>query len=211
MKDFLKKLGRQQEPEDLDTGYDSDYYGGAYTRQPTEGRPAEPVDDRYERDMYGRDDARDRYDDDNRFYRETYTRPAPATAPVEIEEPAPANAGTLYFTPTTYRDHREEIVTGLAENHVVVVNVKLLEAADTVRLFDYVMGAVLALEADMTRLNNTMLLLAPKDVEVTEEDLLSLFAKPADTAEFEEDEDDTDELVGYEELADDLSDEDLSF
>ena len=31
IKELLKKFKANEEPEELDTGYDSDYYGGAYS------------------------------------------------------------------------------------------------------------------------------------------------------------------------------------
>ena len=206
MKDFFKKISKQNEPEDLDTGYDSDYYGGAYgareTSRPEPRREAETdrYDERYERDSY----ARGYVEEDARGYREPAYREEREPEPEVV---APVNAGTLYYTPETYRDCREAIVSGLAESHVVVVNMKNLDAAATVRLFDYIMGAVQVLEADMTRLNATALLLAPKDLEVTEDDLRSLFAARTTTPvdEIEEDEDEA-----YDEAYDDLSDDDLS-
>ena len=207
MKEFLKKLGKQQEPDDLDTGYDNDYYGGAYTRQP--GEKTESADDRFERDLYDRDrGTSDGYDEDpSRFYRDSYAQPMQEPETV-TEEIVPVNAGTLYYTPASYRDCREAIVAGLAESHVVVVNMKQLDAPETVRLFDYVMGAVLALDADMTRLNATTLLLAPNGVEVTEDDLRSLFTPkkaPAETEEAEEMDETEDDFIDYGDLPDEDS------
>ncbi len=237
MKDFFKKLNRQQDTEDLDTGYDSDYYGGSYNRQAAPAKPAPAYNesrgntgygyDRYDeydrgaqqaQDTYARTDARDGYGYDRgyreeppRDYREPVTyqpAPAPTPQPVEPEVKAPENAGTLYFVPNTYKDCREAVVAGLVESHVVVVNIKNLDNVDARRLFDYITGAVQVLEADMTRLNATALLLAPKDLEVTEDDLRSLMADKEDT-DTEEDDDAEEETEAYDYLSLGLPDEDM--
>lgn len=93
---------------------------------------------------------------------------APAPAPVFTPAPAPEY---LYFTPSTYRDCREGIVKGLATGHVVVVRLRKLEAGDVLRLFDYMMGAVLALDGELVRPASTTVVLVPKDVELKEEDI----------------------------------------
>ena len=94
--------------------------------------------------------------------------PAPAPAPVFTPAPAPEY---LYFTPSTYRDCREGIVKGLATGHVVVVRLRKLAAGDVLRLFDYMMGAVLALDGEMVRPAATTVVLVPKDVELKESEI----------------------------------------
>lgn len=191
MKDFFKKISKQ-ESEELDTGYNSDYYGSSYPREPVaparESNPYEREESPYARE-YGEGTAR--------TYRPPYSHSVEKV--VEPEVKAPTNAGTLYFVPETYKDSREEIVKGLAESHVVVVNVKMLETADMMRLLDYIAGAVLALDADMTRLNATALLLSPKDLEVTEEDLRSLLSGSSAEASEDEAEDESMPTVGMSE------------
>lgn len=168
MKDFFKKISKN-EIDDLDSGYNGDYYGHAYNSQPSE---SEHTDSPYDlEDAYRREEPANDY---GHCLRTSY---APrAEKHVEPEVKTPVNAGTLYFVPETYKDGREDIVNALAESHVVVVNVKLLETADMVRMMDYIMGAVQVLEADMTRLNATAILLAPKGLEVTEDDMRSLLS-----------------------------------
>ena len=212
MKDFFKKLGKtQNEVEDLDSGYDSEYYTGSYDkadrrddRRDDRYDERRPMDDRYDDrrddrrdDRWDdrRDDRRDdRYDDrrmsdrfddrrddrrDDRYYddrrsadtAERFDRDAGYAAPrggLYVEEDAPAYRERveekaepvftpepapeyLYYTPATYRDCREGIVKGLAAGHVVVVRLGDLEANDVLRLFDYMMGAVLALNAELIR------------------------------------------------------------
>lgn len=204
MKNLFNKLNKVEEPEDLDTGYDSDYYGGAYSRDRDEkngasaqgantyeerdaraSRPGSYSDtyeprrasdtaprDSYDRyDRYDRAERYDRPSDGYRVYGEDtaaqYSRVAERQAPAS----RPENRGTLYITPEEYAECRSEIVTGLMGGHVIVVNVRYLDRGDLLRLFDYVMGAAHALEAEMSRINATNILICPKGVEIDEEEL----------------------------------------
>ncbi len=193
MKDFFKKLSRTQDDvEDLDTGYDSEYYQGSYDR---DRRQDDRRPDRYE----DRTPEADRYaprgwqEADAPAYRE---RPEEKIEPVFAPEPAPEY---LYFTPASYRDCREGIVRGLAAGHVVVVRLGELESNDVLRLFDYMMGAVLALEGEIVRPQATTVVLLPNGVAL-DEDALEL--------DEEDEEDDEDGEEYEEEYEDEYDDED---
>ena len=216
MKNFLKKLSKPQtEVEDLDTGYDSEYYAGAYDR---DSRREDRREDRYED---RREDRReDRYDERaerNDLYTPRGTweeEDAPAyrerveekVEPVFAPEPAPEY---LYYTPATYRDCREGIVKGLAGGHVVVVRLADLEASDVLRLFDYMMGAVLALDAELVRPEATTVVLVPDGVELDEDELDLDDGEDEDEyedgeeEEYEDDEYEDDEYEEYEEYDED--------
>ena len=211
---FSKKFSNQPEPEDLDTGYDSDYYDSAYRggddradvrvervdreeRRET-SRPYDESayrdrgyreDDRYadrRDDRYGYGDRRDSYEGGySRAYREA---DAPSYRPYEPtrREPArPANMGTLYFTPEAYGECREAVVSGLMGSHVVVVNISAMETADLMRLLDYIMGAAQVLESEMFRLNASTLVFTPKGVEI-DEDEIELPEEDAEEEAYEE-------------------------
>ena len=126
---------------------------------------------------------------------EAEAAPAPAQPAVFTPAPAPEY---LYVTPSTYRDCREGIVKGLATGHVVVVRLRKLAANDVLRLFDYMMGAVLALDGTMERPAATTVVLVPKDVEINPEDLE---ADEDEEPYYEESEEE------YDEEADDEADE----
>ena len=201
MKDFFKKLGKtQNEVEDLDSGYDSEYYTGSYDKA---DRRDDRRDDRYYDDRRPADTA-ERFDRDAGYtaprgglyveedapaYRERVEEKA---EPVFTPEPAPEY---LYYTPATYRDCREGIVKGLAAGHVVVVRLGDLEASDVLRLFDYMMGAVLALNAELVRPEATTVVLVPDGVELDEDELE---LDDEDEEEYEDDEE-YDEDEEYEE------------
>ena len=181
LKNILKKLGREvEEPEDLDTGYDSGYYGGQSVDDDGAAAPARPASRGYEEPDYrsGREEyvpPRTTGDSDRRqsaggYYEEepyasrgerSYGRSAATTVPV--------NKGTLYFKPDFYSDKRDEMVTGLSEGHVVMVSVNNMSSEDRMRLVDYLMGAVCALKGQVAY-RNGILGLTPKGVELDEAD-----------------------------------------
>ncbi len=193
---FSRKNSQYNEPEDLDSGYQNPYYsqkdrperrgydeddrmtdrgennsfyGGRTAERPI--RPGyydeEPRDSRS--NVYEEEENARSYRD--RGYVEEPVRRKVETAP---EKPArPVNKGTLYYTPESYGDVRAEIVGGVADCHVVVVNIRnLMGTSDLVRLLDYIMGAVQVLGATLCRKGGNNLLLVPADVEVDEEELL---------------------------------------
>ncbi len=197
MKDFFKKLSKPQpEVEDLDTGYDSEYYAGSYDK--ADRREDDRQDNRRPVGEPERFDRAERYDRDDSYYSPRgglyIEEDAPAyrertqveekVEPVFAPEPAPEY---LYYTPATYRDCREGIVKGLAAGHVVVVRLADLEATDVLRLFDYMMGAVLALDAELVRPEATTVVLVPDGVEL-DEDELELDDEDEDDEEYDEDE-----------------------
>ena len=161
-------------------------------------------DDRWE-ERYERNDRDDTYysprgglyvEEEAPAYRE---RVEEKVEPVFVPEPAPEY---LYYTPATYRDCREGIVKGLAAGHVVVVRLGDLEAADVLRLFDYMMGAVLALNAELVRPEATTVVLVPDGVELDEDEL-----ELDDEDEYEDDEESEDEFEDDEEEYDEDEEE----
>ena len=164
--------------EEPDFGSDSPRYGDG--ARPTEAAESyvKPRETWQEPDAYG--------------YRAAPVEPAPAPAPTPVFTPAPAPE-YLYFTPSTYRDCREGIVKGLATGHVVVVRLRKLEAGDVLRLFDYMMGAVLALDGEMVRPAATTVVLVPKDVEFKESEIEP---DEEEVKEKDEEEEEEEEMVG---------------
>ncbi len=96
---------------------------------------------------------------------------------------------------------------GLASGHVVVVRLGDLEAADILRLFDYMMGAVLALEGEMVRPRATTVVLLPAGVELDEDELELDDEDEEDEDSDEYEEDDSDEYEDGEEYEDEYDDE----
>ena len=201
MKDFFKKFTKPQtEVEDLDSGYDSEYYAGSYDKEERVSDENRSEDSRFENNDYYAPRSGLYVEQDAPAYRE---RPEERVEPVFTPEPAPEY---LYFTPATYRDCREGIVKGLAAGHVVVVRLGDLEATDVLRLFDYMMGAVLALEAELVRPEATTVVLVPAGVEL-DEDELELDDEDEYEDEYEDDEEYEDEYEEDEEYEEEYDEE----
>lgn len=68
------------------------------------------------------------------------------------------------FVPQTCQDSRE-IVDAYKDGRVVVICVEELDRENFLRLFDYVMGAVQALDGDLHRLNRDTVVLLPYGID----------------------------------------------
>ena len=212
MKNLLRKFGREEEPEELDTGYDNSYYGGQT------GDAAAPAARGYEEPEYrtGREyapAAEPEYRQppkDNGYYEEAPYVSRNDRAYARAAVSVPENKGTLYFKPDYYSDKRDEMVTGLAEGHVVMISMNRMESADRMRLVDYLMGAVCALKGEVAY-RNGIFALTPKGVELDEADYELLEDEEAEdeTAEWEDSEGEyaEDEYAYDEEYAEDAYEE----
>ena len=87
----------------------------------------------------------------------------------------PAKPAVKYYAPTELAD-REKAVAKLAEGYIVMLlDVDTLEKDVFVRFFDYIMGAVQALEGDVHKINKSTLALIPygasvDDIEESDEE-----------------------------------------
>ena len=211
IKNLFKKFGREDEPEELDTGYDSGYYGG-----PSKGgEAAETVSGGYEEPEYrasreyaptaGAEAEYHQPKKDGYYEEDTYVSRSERTySRAVIAEPV--NKGTLYFKPEFYSDKRDEMVDGLADSHVIMVSMNLMDSADRMRLVDYLMGAVCALKGEVSY-RNGIFAVTPKGVELDEADYELLEEEEDAEAEYGyEDEavyDEDGEYSEYEEYAED--------
>ena len=143
--------------------------------------------------------------DENYFKPRSTWQEEPAREPETVFTPTPAPE-YLYFTPKSYRDCREGIVKGLAAGNVVVVRITKMEASDILRLFDYMMGAVQALDAEMLRPLSSTVVLAAKSLNLDEDEL----AEELEEEECEEYDEDSEDEEGeeYDEYEDDEYEDD---
>lgn len=68
------------------------------------------------------------------------------------------------FTPVSYEECRD-IVEAYKDGRVVVICVEELDKANFVRLFDYLMGAVQALDGELRRIDRETVVLLPADYD----------------------------------------------
>ena len=156
-------FGKQDEPaEDFDVDYDNIYYG----EQPAESESVE-----------SEQDLGDGYS--ATYGAESDVKVVKEEEPVEeaVEEPL----YRVVFEPETYQDSAE-IVECLKMGRVVVIDTVSLGRDDFLRMLDYVMGALQALDGQMVRITKDVVALFPADVD-TEIDINEIEDEPVDYEE----------------------------
>ena len=68
------------------------------------------------------------------------------------------------FTPLTCNDS-QEIVDAYKDGRVIVICIEELDKANFLRLFDYLMGAVQALDGELKRIDRDTVVLLPYDFD----------------------------------------------
>lgn len=154
---IFKRRSPDAEPEDLDEGYNADYYGAAYRSDYGESsvRRAEPTAE-------PRLPHADEETVEQRSFARSVARPVAEPAP----KPTPKKPTVKYFTPVDSNAGRR-IVAQLVDGSIVVVNIKKLDRASFVRLFDYIMGAVQALDGEMNKIDRTSVVFAPHGTDIS--------------------------------------------
>ena len=149
---IFKKFTKDPEPEEfLDDGYDNGYYDEFPKDE--EGVVSEPAVEEV---------TAEKAEEEQAEMREPQPLPK---KPIE-----PAKPAVKYYAPTELAD-RQKAVAKLAEGYIVMLlDVDALERDVFVRFFDYIMGAVQALEGDVHRINKSTLVLIPYGANVDDLD-----------------------------------------
>ena len=150
---FLKKLAKDPGPEEyLDDGYDNGYY-----------------DDFPKTEELVTDDA---------VVEEVSVVEEAVEEPAEMREPQPmpkkplepAKPAVKYYAPVELAD-RQKAVAKLAEGYIVMLlDVDQMDRDVFLRFFDYVMGAVQALEGDVRKISKSTIALIPYGANVDDID-----------------------------------------
>lgn len=114
----------------------------------------------------------------------------------QTEAPEEEKEEVLYkvtFTPEHYSESRD-IVEAYMSGRVIVLNVEELDKENFLRLFDYIMGALQALEGEMCRIDRETVVLLPAGVDIEEIDIDELEEDP-DALTYDEDETEDDEDI----------------
>ena len=179
-------FGKKGEPkEDIDTDYDDIYYG--LKKKKADGA---------EQNSY---DYNSEFEDADSSDVNVVISSETASAIAKAEEPLLKRT----FTPESYADGKD-IVDAFKDGRVVVICVEELDRENFVRLFDYLMGAVQALDGELRREDRETVVLLPYDFD----DELSIDEIEEETDEeiVEEDEEETEEET-EDETAEDADDE----
>lgn len=141
--------------------FNNDYYGDSASTTQT------PVSD----DAYATDDASD----------VSVVLSAP-----EKDEPLMKRT----FTPATCNDS-QDIVDAYKQGRVIVICIEELDKPNFLRLFDYLMGAVQALDGEFSKIDRDTVVLFPYGVDV-ETDIDELEEEIVEEEEYEDDSEDLD-------------------
>ena len=145
-------FGKQNEPaDDFDSDYDTIYYG--------EKSEEENTQDAYNDDVYAQDDISEV---------KVVTEEVAVEAEAEEVEPE-AEEEPLYkviLAPESCQDSAE-IVECLKMGRVVIIDTEALPKEEFFRMFDYVMGAVHALDAELEKVTKNLVVLWPAGVDMS--------------------------------------------
>ena len=141
-------FGKQNEPaDDFDSDYDTIYYGEKSVEESTE--------DAYN-DVYAQDDISE--------VKVVIDEPEEVEAEEEVVEEEPLYKVVL--APESCQDSAE-IVECFKMGRVVVIDTEALPKEDFFRMFDYVMGAVQALDGELEKITKTLVVLWPAGVDTS--------------------------------------------
>ena len=140
--------------------------------------PDEFLDDDYENGYYDEFPKDEGLVTDDAVIEDVSVAQEPVEDQEELREPqpmpkkplAPAKPAVKYYAPAELAD-RQKAVAKLAEGYIVMLlDIDKLERDVFLRFFDYVMGAVQALEGDIRKINQSTLALIPYGANVDDLD-----------------------------------------
>ncbi len=176
-------FGKQEEPaEDFDMDYDNIYYEDTPTTSQSD--EAEAASDKMP--LFGADGYNNAYGADMSDVK---------VVDEKAEEPEEEPLYKVVFAPEAYRDCGE-IVESFKLGRVVVIETADLSREEFIRMMDYVMGALHALDGELVRLDGGVVVLFPAEVDPE--------------MDIDEIEDEPEELFDDEEYDDEDSDEEIS-
>lgn len=154
---IFKKFTKDPEPEEfLDEGYDNDYYSGAFKDEDDAVVAEEPAVEEV-----APEEPKDVVEEQPEI---TEPQPLPKK-PLK-----PAKPAVKYYAPETLAD-RQKAVAGLADGYIVMLlDVDKMERDVFLRFFDYVMGAVQALDGNVHKINKSTVVLLPFGADVEDLD-----------------------------------------
>lgn len=105
----------------------------------------------------------DEYEDE---YEESTTREEPVQAQVPVRQTPSSAPDVLVLDPVDFNE-APGIVNKLKQDKTVVVNLKQADFDEGRKIFDFLSGAVFALEGSLNRIAESVFILAPHQVSVS--------------------------------------------
>ena len=127
-------------------------------------------DDNYDRDFYRGDDEEEVIDDyENEETPSAPSTSAPSAPPARRSGGASGGNMVKVAKPRDYQDV-SAIADHLIDGYTVVMNIEELDRPTTIRMIDYLLGALYVLGGEMRRVTSTTLVLSPRSGEVVGDD-----------------------------------------
>lgn len=120
-------------------------------------------DDNYDNDFY-------RADEEDMVGEEEDEDIAPVTAAPTKKQATPAGSGALKVVKPHSAQDGLVIADYLIHGYTVVMNIEALERSVTIRLIDFLQGALHVLDGELRRVTKSTFVLSPRKGEVTEEE-----------------------------------------
>ena len=120
-------------------------------------------DDSYDNDFY-------RADEEDMVGEEDDEDIAPVTAAPAKKQATPAGSGALKVVKPHSAQDGLVIADYLIHGYTVVMNIEALERSVTIRLIDFLQGALHVLDGELRRVTKSTFVLSPRKGEVTEEE-----------------------------------------
>lgn len=112
----------------------------------------------------------DEYYPDDQQYTEPAPQPSTTTTTRTVSQTPPVreqkSADVLVLDPTSF-DEAPGIVNKLKQDKTIVVNLKQTDFEEGRKIFDFLSGAVFALEGSLNRIAESVFILAPKLISVS--------------------------------------------
>lgn len=119
--------------------------------------------------------------------RDPEPEPAPKTPP-KAPSTGVAGRGDIYVVEAAHRSDAKIICDQLRRGMTVVVNVEGLDESETTRLFDFVQGSVYALDGQIQQIQQNVIVVAPRGIEIQPDSAVSEAKNTEDYSYVDDDE-----------------------
>lgn len=106
----------------------------------------------------------------------------------KVQSVGAAGKGDIFVVNPTLRSDAKIICDELRRGMTVVVNVEGLDEAETTRLFDFVQGSVYALDGQIQQIQQNVIVVAPRGIEIQPDSAVSEARSSEDYSYIDDDE-----------------------
>ena len=110
------------------------------------------------------------------------------TRPPKVQSVGIPGKGDIFIVSPTLRSDAKIICDELRRGMTVVVNVEGLDESETTRLFDFVQGSVYALDGQIQQIQQNVIVVAPRGIEIQPDSAVSEAKSSEDYSYIDDDE-----------------------